>query len=76
MEVFENLEDSLEIKRRSWEASMTPNGKKSSKLVLSVSGYFSSQIFWVLVDSVYLDISKKESKLQNSIQGCNCVYLI
>ncbi len=27
MEVFENLEDSLDIKRRSWEARMTPNGK-------------------------------------------------
>ena len=27
MEVFENMEDSLEIKRRSWEARMTQNGK-------------------------------------------------
>ena len=28
MEVFENMEDGLEIKRRSWEARMTENGKK------------------------------------------------
>ena len=32
MEVFGNLEDSLEIKRRPWEARMTPNGKKESKV--------------------------------------------
>ncbi len=28
MEVFENLEGTLEIKRRSWEDRMTHNGKK------------------------------------------------
>ncbi len=32
MEVFENLEDSLEIKRRSWEARMTPSGKKETQV--------------------------------------------
>ncbi len=28
MEVLENMEDSLKIKRRSWKAMMTPNGEK------------------------------------------------
>ena len=32
MEVFENLEDSLEIKRRSWEARMTPSGKQKKQV--------------------------------------------
>ena len=32
MEVFESLEDSLEIERKSWEARMTPNGKKESQV--------------------------------------------
>ncbi len=32
VEVFENMEDGLEIKRRSWEAMMTPNGKKESQV--------------------------------------------
>ncbi len=31
MEVSENMEDSLEIKRRSWEARMTQNGKKETQ---------------------------------------------
>ncbi len=35
MEAFENVEGSLEIKERSWEARMTQNGKKSRKLALS-----------------------------------------
>ena len=35
MEVSENMEDGLEIKRRSSEARMTPNWKKSRKLVPS-----------------------------------------
>ncbi len=30
MEVFENMEGSFEIKRRSWETRMTQNGKKES----------------------------------------------
>ncbi len=32
MEVFENMEDSLEIKGRSWEARMTQNGEKESQV--------------------------------------------
>ncbi len=32
VEVYENSEDRLEIKRRSWEARMTPNGKKESQV--------------------------------------------
>ncbi len=32
MEVFENMEDSLEIKRRSREARMTQNEKKESQV--------------------------------------------
>ncbi len=30
--VFENGEDRLEIKRRSWEARMTQNGKKETQV--------------------------------------------
>ncbi len=32
MKVFENMEDSLEIKRRSWEARMTQSGKKETQV--------------------------------------------
>ena len=32
MEVFENMEGSLEIKGRPWEVRMTQNGKKESQV--------------------------------------------
>ena len=32
MEFFENMEDGLEIKRRSLEAQMTQNGKKETEV--------------------------------------------
>ncbi len=32
MEVFENMEDGLEIKRRLWEARVTQNGKKETQV--------------------------------------------
>ncbi len=39
------MEDSLEIKSRSWEAMMTPNGKKELQVGPYCKGHYQSKVF-------------------------------
>ncbi len=75
MEVFENMEDRLEIERRSLEARMTQNGKKRDAswslvpLLTKIEQNWTTNIYNLNKKKVYTSIKANTQKPEGNVGG-------